>query len=195
MRGVIGHTSQREIPLVMLGGVRVSAAADTWCRLAPLMSLDELIEAGERLLGRPRPLSTQSDISEAIHNYGSRRGARLLTEASTFLRERVESPRETRTRLVLIRSGLPEPEVNIPVIDQHGELIAICDMFYRQYRVAVEYEGQHHAFSPTQFARDVDRYNDLAAVGCLVIRVTKQMPPREIARRTREALLSRGWRP
>ncbi|MBS9374732.1 hypothetical protein [Rhodococcus sp. B50] len=67
------------------------------------------------------------------------------------------SPPETRTRLCLIRAGLPSPETRIEVFDDTG-FVARADMGWRQWRVLVEYDGAHHWTDPTQRTRDIDRY-------------------------------------
>src|SRR5262249_17542869 len=46
------------------------------------------------------------------------------------LAEPAESPMETRLRWLLIDSGLPRPEVQVNLHDQHGELIARADLYY-----------------------------------------------------------------
>lgn len=193
--GVIGHATRSRPKVVISAGLPVLSPAEAWRQLSAVLRLDELVEAGDRLLGRPYPLCPADEVTMAMKRYGARRGATTLRSAADWIRERVESPRETRVRLLLVRAGLPEPEINVEIVDSSGRLIAISDLVYRRYKVVVEYEGEHHRTDSVQFARDVDRYNDLADAGWLAIRVTKEMPQNEIIARTRRALLTRGWRP
>ena len=41
------------------------------------------------------------------------RGCRLARRAASLAREGVDSPQETRLRLLLVLAGLPEPRVNV----------------------------------------------------------------------------------
>ena len=193
--GVVGHAVRSTPRIHVFTGLPLLPPADTWCQLSTLLSLDELVEAGDRLRDRQRQLCTSEAIAAAVDRYGARRGARNLRDAVGLIRERVESPRETRVRLLLVRAGLPEPAVNEEIFDVTGRLIAIGDLVYRRYKVVVEYEGEHHRRDSVQFARDVDRYNDLAEDGWTPIRVTKEMASTDIVGRTRRALIAAGWRP
>lgn len=198
-RGVLGHRAAQRPTIALLHGLRLTDAATSWCALAANrgeheLSVDELAEAGDRLLGRPAALCAPAEIDAAIADYGARRGVRHVRSARTLLRAGSESPRETRLRLVVLRAGLPEPEPNGVITlgdgrSTHGDLV------FRRYRVLLEYDGEHHLTDPVQWARDVARLNDLADAGWLVIRVTKTMPRAEIIARTERALRQRGWRP
>ena len=52
---------------------------------------------------------------------------------------------ETRARLMFVRAGFPEPEVNGVVRDEAGEFVAEADLIWRRQRVIAEYQGQAHA--------------------------------------------------
>ena len=191
--GVAGHTTRR-IPQVHVShDVRVTAAVRTWTDLAPQLSLDELVIAGDRLLGIPTPLATVDEILAEVGAHAARRGHRLLARAVQLVREGSRSPRESRVRLTLVRGGLPEPELNaaIPLLRRvvHGDLV------YREQRVLLEYEGDQHRTDGWQWAHDLERYNDLAEAGWLTIRASKTMTDAEVVARAARALRARGWRP
>lgn len=193
-RGVVGHRLDVRPRLVRHLGHVVTDAASTWCALAAVLSLDELVEAGDRLVGRPQPLATFAQIDAAVARFGGRRGVRTLREARRLLRANSESPRETRVRLLLLRAGLPEPEPNGVIAlltgrSTHGDLV------FREHKVLVEYDGDHHRTDPVQWARDVARLNDLADAGWHVIRINKSTPRAEVVARTVRALRERGWKP
>jgi very-short-patch-repair endonuclease len=57
------------------------------------------------------------------------------------------------------------------VHDPRGRRIGRVDLAYPQWRIAIEYEGDHHR-EKTQFRRDVARLNALRAAGWLVLRFT-----------------------
>ncbi len=167
------------------------SAALAWCQVSATLTLDELVAAGDRLLGRPRPISTWAEIADAVDRYGQSPGCRKLRAALSLIRERVESPRETALRLALVRAGLPEPEVNVAIVTASGREIGIGDLVYPTAKVLVEYDGEHHRTDDRQYARDVVRLNDLTANGWLTIRVDKHMGFAEACARTRNALRDR----
>jgi hypothetical protein len=194
-RGIIG-SSTTAAPLLVrvpgLGGARTTSPADTWCTLSAMLTADDLVAAGDRLIGLPSPLCTQREIDDAIARHGSRRGARVLADARRLLRADVFSRRETFARLTLVRAGLPEPEPNGLIVLRSGRRTR-GDLVFRRHRVLVEYEGEQHLFDVDQWTTDVARLNDLIDDGWWVIRVTKRMPPAELIARTTRALVDRGW--
>ncbi|MFD1573057.1 hypothetical protein ACFSEO_02870 [Agromyces cerinus subsp. nitratus] len=195
-RGVIGRSTRLNPNLVAAPGVPgafMTAPADAWCELADVLSLDDLIAAGERLLGLPRPLATTDQIDATIARHGRRRGATRLRLARAEMRANVYSRRETFVRLMLVRAGLPEPEPNGLIVLRSGRRTR-GDLVFRAYRVLVEYDGEQHLFDTAQWATDVSRLNDLAEADWRVIRITKQISRAEIVARTERALRDRGWR-
>ena len=68
--GVVGHRSVEPPPLRRHAQLRLIAPADAWCQLASVLAERELIVAGDRLLGLPRPLATAAEIDAAIARYG-----------------------------------------------------------------------------------------------------------------------------
>lgn len=195
-RGVLGRSTHLSPNLVRVPGVPgalMTAPADAWCELAGVLSLDDLIAAGERLIGLPRPLATADEVDAAIARHGRRRGATRLRVARAEMRANVYSRRETFVRLALVRAGLPEPEPNGIIVLRSGRRTR-GDLVFRAYRVLVEYDGEQHLLDTDQWATDVSRLNDLAEDDWRVIRITKRTPRAEIVARTERALRDRGWR-
>ena len=125
-------------------------------------------------------------------------GARRAREAFALLRPRTDSPGETTLRLLIIRSGLPEPVVNFTITNELGVFVAYGDLAYPQYKVLVEYDGGQHRDDEAQFNRDIDRLDDVMELTWRVIRVNKShVDSRSAARiaKIRTALVERGWRP
>ncbi|WP_243695292.1 endonuclease domain-containing protein [Agromyces protaetiae] len=155
-------------------GLPVVAPEDAWCQLATLCTFEELVVAGDSLVRRNHPISTLEQLGWAVGRRHGRRGFRLLAAALEAVREGTDSPEETRLRLDLVAAGLPEPEVNVPIFDAFGRLIAIGDLVYESVRVIVEYDGDHHRTDDRQYARDLERIEALTAAGWRVIRFTKR---------------------
>lgn len=57
---------------------------------------------------------------------------------------RADSPPETRFRLLLRRSPLPDPELQVRIENRFGVLIATADLGYPDAKVALFYDGGHH---------------------------------------------------
>lgn len=198
-KGVRGHEA-------LVGSLRVAPIrevltvhpVDAWCQLGSALSVRELVGVGDALLRRKRPIAVLADLVDSVDRWAPRRGVRRLRMALALIRERTDSFQETDLRLDAADAGLPEPEVNGAILDERGELVAYGDLVYRAYRTILEYDGEQHRLDDEQFARDVSRLEELARLGWRVIRVTKRhrgAARRAKLERTREVLLSRGWRP
>ncbi|WP_404312417.1 hypothetical protein LG314_00805 [Agrococcus terreus] len=147
-----------------------------------------------RLLRRPHAsvpdLVAFADSCRGIH------GAPAFWAALGEVRPGADSPQETRARLALVRAGLPEPVLQLPVLDE-GVLIAEIDLAYPELRIAVEYEGEHHLTDPAQWAKDILRQERLEALGWIVIRATKRDLAdggRRLVARVRAAIARRSLR-
>lgn len=198
-RGVRGHRVRPDLITVgLLHGLRVVSPVDAWCQLAAEATERELVVVGDALVRRRRPVATMAELHRAVERMAGRRGHRRLTRALARVRARTDSPAETELRLDLVDAGLPEPAVNVDLRDARGRLIAIGDLVYAEYRILVEYDGDHHRTDRAQYARDVDRLDDLAAAGWRVIRFNASHVGRRRAdriERVREALVAAGWQP
>ena len=196
--GVVGHKTLRATRVVRLdGGIPVSAPLAAWCESAPLLSVDELIAMGDGLVRRRSPVATLDDLRDAVRSRAGQRGAARLRLALPHIRSGTDSFRETLLRLVVVRGGLPEPEVNPPLTDRRGVVIAHGDLAWLRYRVVLEYEGRQHAEDAQQFAIDIRRLDDLAAEDYRVIRVDLRLLRDEttLLAKIAEALIKGGWRP
>lgn len=71
------------------------------------------------------------------------RGAVRLRQSLALTRVGSRSPMETRSRLLVVRAGLPEPELNVAVHGPSGWLLE-ADLLWRRQRVVAEYQGEHH---------------------------------------------------
>lgn len=101
-------------------------------------------------------------------------------------------PRAARPYL---RPCLPEPACNVDLGDEWC-FIGRVDLYLREWNIAVEYEGDQHRTDARVFGHDLERYEQLAASGVLVVRVSKVhlRRPREVVGRIHAALVSRGYR-
>lgn len=103
------------------------------------------------------------------------------------------SPKETWLRLLILDAGLPPPVTQIAIRDERG-LLAMLDMGWEEFKVAAEYDGDQHRSERQQYVWDQRRSRLLADQGWEVVRVINEDSGRDVIRRIRAALRSRGWR-
>jgi uncharacterized protein DUF559 len=116
-----------------------------------------------------------ADVEELIQRHPGVRGLVQLRQVIRLMDGGAESPQETRTRLLLVRAGLPKPETQIVVVDRFNHPFARTDMGYRECKVGIEFDGAQHWTDPAQRTADIDRYAELASLGWLIIRVSSDL--------------------
>jgi hypothetical protein len=133
------------------------------------------------------------DVLRLAEHYPGARGLRQLRTALPLVDAGAASPKETWLRLLVVRAGLPAPETQIPVV-KHYRIVAMLDMGWEGFKVALEYDGDQHRSSRRQYVRDLRRLKALEDCGWIVIRVIAEDRPKDVVRRVREALRRRGYR-
>jgi hypothetical protein len=185
-------------------GIPVTTPERTWLDLAEVLTLDALVVAGDscvrvprpELEGRDMPLCSIADLQRMIDRHKGKRGLRKAKEAIKLVRVGSDSPQETLLRLAIVRAGLPEPELNVPIISEDGTRHHEPDLSYRKYRIGIEYEGEHHG-EEGQIVRDIDRSERYAALGWTEVRISKRHmlnDAKPAIAKIRTALIQAGWR-
>ena len=77
--------------------------------------------------------------------------------AASFVREGVDSPMETRLRMLIVLAGLPEPVVNLTIRDVTGNPVRRYDLSWPTIRLIVEYDRKHHVERVEQWEKDLAR--------------------------------------
>ena len=151
-----------------------------------MIRLDALVRASEVKV---------ADVELVAERHRGARGLVQLRQALPLIDAGAESPYETKTRLVLITSGLPRPQTQIEVVNDWGAVIARIDMGWEEWKVGVEFDGAQHRTDPAQRTRDIDRLAELEARGWAIIRVSADLlryRPHVVVARVRSALLAAG---
>ncbi|MDQ1124560.1 endonuclease domain-containing protein [Microbacterium trichothecenolyticum] len=186
-RDVIGHRlALCGDEITLLGDLPVASRVATWAQLGESLGVEDLVAAGDWILSHG---GSRAEL-DSVALTARRRGAIALREAAALVRPGSESPRESIVRSILVRAGLPEPELNWTLRTHTGTFVARLDMAYPQHRVAVEYDGRQHA-DPEQFRRDADRWRAIAEEGWTLIRVVAHhltAPQHDIVGPVRRAL-------
>lgn len=176
-KGCIGHES-RPVTADERYGLPVSDPAQTLIECATLLGLDDLVAIADHLVLDPRildpldprPHATLAELENRLRESRGH-GVRLARRALALSREGVESPMETRLRLLLTRAGVPEPRCGYELRRDDGSRIGWFDLAWPQQRVIAEYDGDVHRTSARQYDRDISRFDDASAIGWPVIRV------------------------
>ncbi len=135
---------------------------------------------------------SRADVLALGDRYPRAPGLRRLLELVPLIDGGAESPRESSLRLWLLDAGFPRPETQIPVMSGSTAAVAFLDMGWRDYKVAVEYDGDHHRKSRRQYVKDIARLRMLEALGWVVIRVIAEDKPKDVIARVEAALIARG---
>ncbi|OBH92982.1 hypothetical protein [Mycobacterium sp. E2733] len=154
----------------LIGGIPATTSARTAFDLACRNPTGRAVAAIDALAR-----ATRLNVEQAqrlAERYKGHRNIRRARRALALVDAGAESPRETWLRLLLIEAGYPRPRTQIPVYGEYGELVAVLDMGWEDGKLAVEYEGDHHRTDRRQFNRDIARYEALADLGWVAIRVT-----------------------
>lgn len=180
-RNVVGHRlTFRPGEVVIHDGARVTSPARTWLDLANLLTVDELITAGDSavLAHGPEfpvpkaPLATIEDLQLIIAAHPGMRGMKTARLALTEIRVGADSPPETRMRLLLARTKLGEPVLNYVIHNSWGQPAVWPDAAYPEHRLALQYDGGHHS-DPDQAARDRKRKETTERLGWTELRIFK----------------------
>lgn len=140
--------------VTVVNGVRVSPVDQMFVELASYLSLVDLVVVGDNIVRRG--LITPAELVE--HCRASRLPkAALARRAAGYVRERVDSPMESRLRMLIVLAGLPEPLVNITITDVYGQPVRRYDLSWPGVKVIVEYDGRHHIERERQWAADLER--------------------------------------
>ena len=203
-KGVIGHRSPlAPEDVVILDGVPVTSRPRTLLDLAGTGALgrDDLVVIADDLVCEHtryhHPRTARVPLPELLAYAGRHHGVaglRLLREALGLVRVGVDSPPETRLRLLFGRSALPAFEPNYVMTDPQGAPLWV-DLACPEYRLAVEYDGGHH-LTPAQQHSDALRNERTVSAGWRQLVVTK-LDARNgegwVLMRVRQALQAQGW--
>ena len=172
--GIVVHSydlTDRE--MLFCQGIRVTTPARTAFDIGRTMPSERAIPILDALLSATK-LKLPAVVSLADDKPGVR-GVRLLRTTLQLVDGGAESPQESRVRLLLIRAGFPPPETQIEFFDEFGVARIRVDMGWREWKVAVEYDGVQHWSNRYQRSSDIDRIAILESLGWGVVRVSAEM--------------------
>ncbi|MEM6107842.1 DUF559 domain-containing protein [Mycobacterium sp. 050272] len=178
---------------VRISGVPVTSPARTAFDLGRRPGLQAAVMRIDSL-ARATGLAV-TDVHSLIDEHRGARGIKQLRRVLPLIDAGAESPQETKTRLTLIRGGLPPPQTQIVVRNIWGAVLARIDMGWEEWLVGVEYDGAQHWTDPRIRANDIDRTAELERRGWRLVRVSGDLlrhRPDVVVDRVRSALLAAG---
>jgi very-short-patch-repair endonuclease len=176
----------RDAEVTTVHGVPVSSPRQTFLDLAGMLDLVDLVALGDAIVRAGRcTAGGLVTFCAASRN----RSARAARRAAALVRAGVDSPMETRLRLLLVFAGLPEPEVNRTIRVDNGDPVRKYDLSWPAVRVIVEYDGRHHVERIEQWESDLDRREAIDDEGWRILVVTSRGIFREPGR-----TVDRVWR-
>jgi hypothetical protein len=119
-------------------GLPVSSPFQVFVELAEVVDLVDAVILGDWLVAKGA--RSLPKLLAFVERNGSRRARR----AASYVRCGVDSPMETRLRMLLVLAGLPEPVVNHEVRDLEGVVIRRYDLAWPIARLIAEYDGRQH---------------------------------------------------
>jgi hypothetical protein len=149
------------------------AAYDQMCRAGSLTEAVVVLDMSiSRVTGGGR--TTLASVRRLVERHRKTRGIRLARAAIDLATDRSASPRETRTRLVvMIELPIADLAVNQPIFDTAGRLIGIPDLLDPATELVVETDGSAHR-RLGQRSRDHGRDDRFESCGLTVVRITPQ---------------------
>lgn len=169
--GTVGHKFQiSPEDLCEWGGLRVTTVARTWCDLATVLDVEDLVAAGDYVIHYRMPLASRAQLEDAVVRHPGRRGRRRLREALALLDDHSESPRESIVRVTIVHAGIPGLVVNHPIQVADGRQLR-GDLCFPAHRVIFEYQGDYHRSEPGRWRKDRTRVALLTAAGWHVVEI------------------------
>jgi hypothetical protein len=192
--GIVLHRRQGPLHTRTIGGILTLGPMRTFIDVATQLDERTLVGVGDWLVAKGHvELDRLIAYVDDSHLNGVARARRAVRLISPY----AASPRESQLRWELHRAGLPDPEVNADIVDDHGQWIARGDLVFRQWKVLVEYDGWQHERNARQRQWDHLRRESLEASGWRVIVVTNidMASPAAVVARVRQVLIARGYQP
>ncbi|WP_344809825.1 DUF559 domain-containing protein [Microlunatus ginsengisoli] len=194
-RGIVAHRAPAGVEPVRHRRLPMSTATRSFLEVASgCRDLVELVVLGDSLV-RAGATTPDALVVAAARHRGP--GARIARAAARCVRLGVDSPTESRLRMLIVLARLPEPVVNHVLRDAAGEWIYRLDLSYPALRLIIEYDGRQHRDVRAQWVQDLRRREALERDGWRIVVLTADDlygDPIGTLGRIRQALTDRGVR-
>ncbi len=187
------HVTKRNLRPVVVRGIKVTNLVDTFISCAGMLSLVDLVILGDAMV---RAFDITAKQLRRACARSSDYYAGLARMGAAYVRDGVDSPMETRLRMLIVLAGLPEPVVNYRLYNDDGTWRRRFDLCYPRIKLIVEYDGRQHADDPDQWASDVERREEFDDEGYRLLIVRSRgifKEPERTLQRIHRQLVLRGW--
>ncbi len=174
-----------------IGGLPVTTPARTAFDLGRFQRYDAMARLDALMRARPYALD---EVLALTRRYTGARGVAKLRAILPLVDAGAESPRESWWRRLLIDAGFPKPATQLPVVDEFGGYLRTLDLGWKEYKVALEYDGDQHQSDRAQYLKDRRVMPALRRLGWNVTTVVKEDDPVAVLEHLHETLAARGWR-
>jgi hypothetical protein len=147
--------------LCEINGLLVVSAARAFVDVARRESLTEAVAFGDAVLRSGAATLEQIEASLALAR--SLRNVRAARAVVPHLEPRSESPMESRLRMKLVLGGLPRPQAQFDMYDEHGTHAGRGDLHLEG--VVLEYDGREERLKKEKFSADRRRRSRIAELG------------------------------
>lgn len=121
-------------------GVLITSVARTVVDLARSSTFEPAVAIADAALSSGRV--SADDLLRAVHESARRPGSAHARRVVAFADNRSESVGESRSRVAIVRAGLPVPELQWEVHNADGELVGRTDFCWREHGLAGEFDGR-----------------------------------------------------
>jgi hypothetical protein len=194
VEGVRPHRVVSMPPSVKRRGLPVTSPERTFLDLGRWCELVDLVVLGDSLV-RAKSTTPERLVEAAAAWDGTHQC--LLRRAASLVRDKVDSPMESRLRMLIVLAGLPEPVVNFEVVHEDGHVQDRIDLSFPDKQLGIEFDGRHHIEREEQWEGDLLRREDLEDDDWkFVVVVSSQFyaDPANVLTRVSTAMRSRGIR-
>ncbi|MEV0268410.1 DUF559 domain-containing protein [Hamadaea sp. NPDC050747] len=152
-------------------GMPVTSLLRTAFDVARLLPRADAVVALDAIFHRRKVSSDQ--VRSYLDAHAGRPQTRSARTALSLSDKRAESVMETKLRLVLLDGGLPPPALQVRISrvlpDGRIRILARVDLAYEEWKLAIEYDGDHHR-EQAAYRADMDRQNEIYVAGWTVLR-------------------------
>jgi hypothetical protein len=175
--------------VVVRRGFRTTSVMQTLFDISRRLSLVEAVVIADMALHAG--LVEAFEFSDWLATRKGRQGVRAARRVLELGDAAAESPMETRLRMLLVLNALPRPEVQVTLRDESGVFLGRPDLFYREHKLGLEYDGEFHRVS---LVEDNRRQNRLLSAGIKLLRFTAGdvlRRPASVVAQVRDMLIKR----
>lgn len=161
-----------------LEAVRVTSLPQTLLDLARWHGIIAGVQAIDHCLHNRTV--TREMLAALLPSLAGHHGIADVTQALALAHGASESPRESVIRVMIWLAGLPAPHLQAGIRDVRGTPLGRVDLFYPEYSVAIEYDGQGkyqgvYGLTPERAALDeMHRHKELSNAGLRIVRITAE---------------------